>query len=467
MSQVEAIREAFAHHQAGDLDRAQKGYRRILDADPECAEAWHLLGALALQTGDATAAVDRLGRAVKCDRRNPQYRYNYAVALQASDRLQDAAQQLRQAKKLDPTAFDVLNNLGLVEKELGRLDEAVDALRAATEAAPTNAVGYNNLALALAAQGNATEAETILRRAIALAPDYPEAHNNLGTALRKQGRNDEAETAFRHALTLRPDYPTALFNLAGTLHAAGRMQEAAEQYRALLDIQPGHASARHLLNALEGAPVETAPADYVAHLFDGYADHFESHLVGALGYEAPQVMRRVWDETGRSLSKDARTVDLGCGTGLCAQAFGDLGRTLIGIDLSTRMVNEASEGGLYGEVVQGDAVGYLEGAETGIELALAGDVLIYLGDPRLLLRVLAKKLAPGGVFICSIESTDKPDFILRETGRFAHNPDDLEAAAEAVGLVPLTRRACQIRLGTDGTPIDGFIVALARPEQTD
>jgi len=33
-TQVEAIREAFAHHQAGDLDRAQKGYRRILDADP-------------------------------------------------------------------------------------------------------------------------------------------------------------------------------------------------------------------------------------------------------------------------------------------------------------------------------------------------------------------------------------------------------------------------------------------------
>jgi len=411
--------------------------------------------------------VDRLGRAVKCNRQNPQYRYNYAVALQASDRLQDAAQQLRQAKKLDPAAFDVLNNLGLIEKELGRLDEAVDALRAATEAAPTNALGYNNLALALAAQGNAAEAETMLRRAIAFAPDYPEAHNNLGTALRKQGRDEEAEAAFRKALALRPDYASALFNLAGALHAAGRMEEAADHYRALLKVQPENASARHLLNALEGAPADTAPADYVAHLFDGYADHFESHLVGALGYEAPQMMRRVWDETGRTLSEGAIIVDLGCGTGLCAQAFGDLRRTLIGIDLSTRMVEEAAAGGLYGEVVQDDAVEYLESAEAGIELALAGDVLIYLGDPRLLLRVLAKKLAPGGVFICSIESTDKPDFILRETGRFAHNADDLEAAAKAAGLALLTRRACQIRVGADGAPIDGFIIALARPEQTD
>ncbi len=462
-SQVEAIQQAFAHHKAGALDRAAAAYEAILEGDPRCAEAWHLYGAVALQKGDATLAVDRLERAVACDGKNAQYRYNLSVALKGAGRLADAAAELRTAHTLAPDSFDILNNLGLIEKELGHLDAALEALTKALGLAPANPASYNNLALVVAALGETVQAEDLLRRAIELKPDYAEAYNNLGAALMKQGRLDEAEAAFRKALDARPGYGSAVFNLAGLLHAAHRLEEAAACYRSLLEIDPDNAVARHLLNALEGAPSDSAPAEYVAHLFDGYAGHFEAHLIGTLGYDAPAAMRALWDELGCALPEGAAVVDLGCGTGLCARAFADLGGTVTGVDISERMVDEATASGLYARVVHGDVLGFLDTLQTGIDLALAGDMLIYLGDPTPLLSALGPRLAPGGVFICSIESMDQPGFVLRDTGRFAHNPDDLEALARAAGLEVAGRRQCHIRQGSDGKPIEGFVLALARP----
>ncbi len=50
--------EALAHHQAGDLDAAVALYGKILESDPACADALHLLGVAALQKGDPEKAAE-------------------------------------------------------------------------------------------------------------------------------------------------------------------------------------------------------------------------------------------------------------------------------------------------------------------------------------------------------------------------------------------------------------------------
>ena len=72
--------EALKKHRAGRLDDAEEDYQAILNADPSCAEAWHLLGVIALQRGDAEAAEPHLEKALGLSPDNAKFLNNYGVA---------------------------------------------------------------------------------------------------------------------------------------------------------------------------------------------------------------------------------------------------------------------------------------------------------------------------------------------------------------------------------------------------
>jgi len=87
------------------------------------------------------------------------------------------------------------------------------------------------------------------------------------------------------------------------------------------------ATVHHWLSALRGEASATAPAEYVAKLFDGYADRFDEHLVEKLHYQTPSVLMEAISETVAKLGIGGcsgsgaplpfkRCADLGCGTGL-------------------------------------------------------------------------------------------------------------------------------------------------------
>ncbi len=88
---------ALQAHQAGQLDEAAQLYGQVLAANPSHADSLNLLGAIALQQGDAKAAIDRIGQAVALDAANPVYRYNLGVILAAAGQLEEAAEAYRQA----------------------------------------------------------------------------------------------------------------------------------------------------------------------------------------------------------------------------------------------------------------------------------------------------------------------------------------------------------------------------------
>ena len=54
----EALAIAIQHHQAGRLQAAEDIYRKILAAQPNHGDAWHLLGLIASQTGRPQAALE-------------------------------------------------------------------------------------------------------------------------------------------------------------------------------------------------------------------------------------------------------------------------------------------------------------------------------------------------------------------------------------------------------------------------
>lgn len=140
-------------------------------------------------------------------------------------------------------------------------------------------------------------------------------------------------------------------------------------------------AAKHMLATLTAdSTVERASNEYVKSLFDDYAQNFEHSLVQELGYTGFERLRLGFDRafSGKPPSFDL-VVDAGCGTGLVGEQFRNVSRTLVGVDLSEAIVQEAvkTRPGLYDKTIVGDVTKAFRDLRP-ISLIVAADSYIYL-----------------------------------------------------------------------------------------
>ena len=84
------LQNAIALHQLGQLGQAEAIYRQLLEIDPKHADALHLLGVIAHQTGNHQIAVDLISQAIEINRNDESYYLNIGNALKSLKQL-DAA----------------------------------------------------------------------------------------------------------------------------------------------------------------------------------------------------------------------------------------------------------------------------------------------------------------------------------------------------------------------------------------
>ncbi len=274
----EALAIAIQHHQAGRLEAAERIYRQILQAEPNQADAWHLLGVIAHQAGKHEVAVQYIGRAIGLNGNAVVFYNNLGGAYRALRKIPEAVASYRRALQLKPDYAEVHHNLGVALSDQRKLDEAVASYRRALQLKPDYAEAHNNLGLALTDQGNLDEAVASYRRALQLKPDYAEAHNNLGVALSDQGDLDETVACYRRALELKADYAEAHNNLGVALSDQGNLDEAVACFRRALELKPDFAGAHNNLgNALKNqGKVDEAAACYRRAL-ELKPDYAEAH----------------------------------------------------------------------------------------------------------------------------------------------------------------------------------------------
>lgn len=162
--------------------------------------------------------------------------------------------------------------------------------------------------------------------------------------------------------------------------------------------------------------IDRAPPDYVAALFDNFAERFDQQLVDNLGYDAPALLA---DKVGAHGDRFARILDLGCGTGLAGPHLRRFQGEITGVDLSGGMLSRAAERGDYDQLVQAEATHFLSGAPSSFDLIFSTDVLIYFGDLTPLFAAAAHALAPGGVLAVSTEQGED-GWTLLPSARYAH-----------------------------------------------
>ncbi len=155
---------------------------------------------------DAPPVMD--DHAVECAMMNDQ-----AVQLFYRDELEQAAQFLENATRLDPKSVVSWNNLGVVYTALNLSEKAIQALRTAVELDPNRVDLLNNKGVLALMDNKPEQALAILEEASRTAPNHVALLLNLAQAHKALGQHGRAVQAWKLVISIDPAQEEALQNL--------------------------------------------------------------------------------------------------------------------------------------------------------------------------------------------------------------------------------------------------------------
>jgi predicted O-linked N-acetylglucosamine transferase (SPINDLY family) len=250
MTIPESLALALQYHQAGQLEQAEQFYRQILQTDPNHADAWHLLGEIAIRRAQNDVAIEYISYAIRLNEWFPHFHNNLGVAYDACGRLEEAIASYHRALQLQPDYAEAQNNLGIVLKKQGKIAEAMACYQHALRLKPDYPEALNNLGIAFQERGKLDDAVACYHHALHLRPNYCQALSNLGNALLGQGKWPEAVASYQQALYFQPDDANAYYNLGYAYRQPGMLDEAEVNFRQAIRYQPDFAAAHNNLGVV-------------------------------------------------------------------------------------------------------------------------------------------------------------------------------------------------------------------------
>jgi predicted TPR repeat methyltransferase len=266
---------------------------------------------------------------------------------------------------------------------------------------------------------------------------------NLGVCAERLNQPEHAERFYQEASLLNADLFAAHFNLGLLTSLKGKNGLALSAFREAERLNPRHPEVEFHLKRLVGENLPELPLSHVRSLFDGYADHYDQHLQETLNYVLPEIMVDfIAKECGGFTFP---LLDLGCGTGLIAEALsvkigGEIGR-IDGVDLSPKMLAVARGKGKYQQLCCEDLITFLRSAPSfSYQGVLAAEVFNYFGDLSDIFCEVSRVLKPGGWLCFSVEQPSEiqevegKDWILQPSLRYAHNQSYVKTLTQKEGF---------------------------------
>jgi len=480
LSQGQLLQEARNYQMMAQPDRAEQLYQNILLQDSSCWEACYEIGRLMLLKKNFHTAIFWFKKAIILQ---PHEASSYQLMAKAYMAMQQNNQALKCIEKacfLDEKNSSFYLDAGLYYYQLGDIDQAFNAFEVAISLSPDNAYAHNNLGniykerkqleaaykayqrahqlnpllvdpcIGLGALAQMTQdyqqGEHCYQQALRLQPGHPLALYNLGHLYAHWGHAEQAEGCWQQLLNICPEHVDAHLSLATLKKEQGQLEEAQVWLNQCLAIAPDHGTALHLLASWCGKRTQAAPSQYVKGLFDGYAEQFEQHLLGELDYRTPGLLKDAFIHLNRDNQKGLEfLLDLGCGTGLVADAFSGVAKRITGVDLSEKMVVKAREKAVYDRLVVDDITNFLRVDTQQYGCCIAADVLVYLGDLAAVFSGVSERLSACGYFVFSTERDSGECYSLQASGRYTHSTDYINRLALVYGFEVVYQRAEALR----------------------
>ena len=128
------------------------------------------------------------------------------------------------------------------------------------------------------------------------------------------------------------------------------------------------------------------------------------------------------------------------------------------------MLERARDRGCYDELFQAELTAFITSYDSGCDVIISADTLVYFGDLRPVSQAVARTLVPGGYFIFTLERSedDLPQgYQIHHHGRFSHTEAYIRQILHESGLSVLRLENAMLRYET-GIPVDGFLVAVCK-----
>lgn len=268
--------QALALHQSGQLAHAQAGYEALLRMQPEHADAWHLLGVVALQSGQLQQALECIGRAIRLQPQQAGFYINLGNVQKALQQPEAALASFEQAIALQSDLADAYALRAITLLELQRMDAALACLDQFIALQPGAAQAYYYRGIALQQLQQLQAAVASYDQAITLEPALAQAWSNRGVALHALQQFDAAIASYDQALALQADYAEAHFNRGCALQALHRHADAIAAYDRAIALQSNHAQAYcnrgNALKDMGQTAAAVASYDQAIALVPHYAD---------------------------------------------------------------------------------------------------------------------------------------------------------------------------------------------------
>jgi protein O-GlcNAc transferase len=224
------LRSAVEEHRSGNLAAALRVYDEVLAKSPDHADALHLKGLVAFQSGDSEEAEISIRRAIELRPGEIEFSANLAAVLLRQNRINEAEQACRGVLRMDQAHTAALTHLGTSLRRQRRLGEALQTFRAAADSSPEDASVLCNLAATLIDFAQFDEAHLALLKARQLAPSLPQVHINLAAIQRELGDPEAASASLDAAERLQPSCEICV-NRGNIQLESGQCFDAVQQFQ--------------------------------------------------------------------------------------------------------------------------------------------------------------------------------------------------------------------------------------------
>jgi len=342
---------------------------------------------------------------------------------------QQAFEELLTAK--DP---DILCNLGICHWKQNQLKQALRYFNYNMAHFPAHFDTQINLAAFYLQFKRVSQAIGLYQNILHYKPKYHEIRFNLATCLQQQMRYAEAIYEYRQILVELPKHYNSLYNLANIHYQLKDYQAAKFYWETCLKLQPKNLELRFWCHYLEQTGFKDLEHEsYVKTIFDHYAQGYDEHLSSNLNYQLPMYLTDYFKQSFHP-QQFHRSLDLGCGTGLCAQALKSFSLSLVGVDLSAEMLKQAQKRYIYDELHHLSMLEFLKQEDRRFDIILLADVLPYVKDLKTLLQKISEHLSHKGHLIFSSELTQTNQQEFQTTLRYAFASTYLQEIGQQSGL---------------------------------
>lgn len=467
------IKEAYnnlgaIYEQKGDLEQAIKNYQKALEIDPNYPEAEVNLAALKHDTealkkliqkypfsplplyylarelfvnGESKSALPLIEKAQTFDNSNCEISLLKGKINFSLENKEEARTDFHRAVQSNPSCLEALLWLGVLEKQESFYKKALDL-------DPHNFEAHAAYADFLYAEGRIVEALEEYRQAMIINPQAANISNNLGLILKDMGEYEQALDLFFNAFVQSPEIEEISQNIAQTLlllhkNDPKRAVEIAKRWTATA---PENIWATQTVDAFEG---RSSKDEHIYHekLFDAFAETYDQTM--------QKLKYGIFDAIKKNIgSLKGNILDLGCGTGLAAEALKNDQNTFTGVDISQNMLEIARSKNIYTKLIHSDMSDFLKKEKQNYDYILATDVFNYVQDIEGLLEEIS---APCPI-IFSIENAapEIKSFERIQNGRYQHNPKFIRELLTQKGWKNINAYPLIIRY-EDNEPVQGTL----------